>query len=233
MKEPKHTPSEVARYRRIAAGDAVERNRMAEEHLGLVPAVATYYAKRNPHLAMDDLLQEGRYGVVYSLDRFDVDKGYRFATYATYWIRHFIQRFVVANHSCGLSSKRKDTEAYLGTRMDEADRSLYEQRCLETMSTSWESDSEASFDNACEGDDPDEVEENVMEQLDIERALSILSNGQVSPEQRRILSMRYGVLGERPQTVPQVARRTGLRAEVVMKVEQDTIGLLLELMEKS
>lgn len=231
MNEPKHTPEEVAIYRRIAAGDAVERNRMAEQHLGLVPAVATYYAKRNPHLSMDDLLQEGRYGVVYSLDRFNVDKGYRFSTYATYWIRHFIQRFVVANHSCGLSSKRKDTEAYLGLRMDEGERDLYEQRCLETMSTSRDSDSNASFDNACEGDDPDDVEGEVMQQLDIEHALAALSNGLVTNEQRRIISMRYGVLGERPQTVPQVARRTGLRAEVVMKVEQETLDLLFELME--
>lgn len=233
MKTPAHPPEEAAIYRRIAAGDAVERNRMAERHFGLVPAVAKYYAIRNPHLEMDDLIQEGRFGVVWALGKYNVDKGWKFSTYSTYWIRHFIQRFVVANHSCGLSPKRKDTEAYLGLRMGDDERNLYEQRCIETMSMSWEGETGLSFDNALSGDDPDDVEQEVYDTIDIEDALHILSSEKVSETQRKILAMRYGVLGQRPQTVPQVARRMGIRIEVVMKVEQDAIDLLLELLETS
>lgn len=235
VREPQHTPDDAARYRRIAAGDAIERNRMAEEHLGLASAVAVYYATRNPHLDMDDLLQEGRFGIVWALGKFNVDKGYRFSTYATFWIRHFIQRLVVANHSAGLSSKRKDTEAYLGLRMGDDDRALYDHRCIDTisMNNDCSGGDGRSMGNVLAGDDPDEVVECVMEQLDIARALSIISSEAVTPDQRRVLTMRYGVLGERPQTVPQVARRMGLRAEVVMKVERDALVILYELMEES
>lgn len=207
---------------------------MAELHFGLVPAVATYYATRNPHLDMEDMLQEGRFGVVWALERYNVDKGWRFSTYATYWIRHFIQRLVVANHSTGLSPKRKDTEAYLGLRMDEEERTLYDQRCIETssMDESYGEDDSRSLDNVVTGDDPDDVELEVMDALDIDGALRVLCSEHVGEMERKIIAMRYGVLGQRAQTVPQVARRTGLRIEVVMKVEQDTIDLIHELLEE-
>lgn len=233
MKAPAHPPEEADLYRVIASGDVVARNRMAERHFGLVPAVATYYATRNPHLEMEDLLQEGRFGIVWALERFNVDKGWKFSTYATWWIRHFIQRFVIANHSGGLSPKRKDTEDYVGLRMDEAERALYEQRCIETssMDDSYGDDETRSLDSTVTGDDPDDVELEVMDALEIAGALRVLCSDLVGDTERRIVAMRYGVLGQRPQTVPQVARRTGLRIEVVMKLEQDTIDLIHDLLE--
>ncbi len=202
---------------------------MAEEHFGLAPAVATYYAKRNPHLEMEDLIQEGRFGIVYALDRFNVDKGYRFSTYATYWIKHFIQRFVVANHSLGLSAKRKDTEAYIGSRMSHDEQSLYQQRCLDTLTTAWATDENAVFENVLPGDD--DVEQEVFDLFDQHAALKIIASDHLTDRERRVVAMRYGVLGQRPQTVLQVARRLSLSVHVVNAIEGRTIALLQELME--
>lgn len=230
--DAKHSQEDADSYRRIAAGDKAERNRMAERHLGLVHSVASSYKKKNHHLSMDDLMQEGFYGVVYALDRFDVDKGYRFSTYATYWIRHFIQRFVVSNHSRGLSSKRKDVEAYLGMRMDGDDRELYEQRCSNTISLSWSTDGGALLTEVVEDTSVGPVEDNTVDSLDIRNMIYTLFDHLDSREQRTVLSMRYGVMGHNPHTITQVAQRMGIRNKEVMKIEQCAIDALHDFVGK-
>lgn len=226
----KHTPEEARLYRLAASGDTDARNRMVEAHLGLVQGVATYYAKRNPHLDMDDLIQEGRIGLVDALGKFNVDKGFRFSTYATYWIRHHIQRFVVANHSGGATASKKDTEAYLARRMPDDERRVYEHRCIEHMSMSSESPGGDGWDEIV-GDEQAPVDETSLVRLEWQRIERLLFHETIDPQQRTVLCMRFGVMGFRPHTLPEVARELGIPPLRVTAIEQTTVMHISRLVE--
>jgi RNA polymerase primary sigma factor len=83
---------EVALSRRAKAGDERARQKLIEKNLRLVVLVAKRY--RRYGLPFEDLIQEGNIGLMKGVDKFDSDKGFRFSTYATWWIRQAIQRAV-------------------------------------------------------------------------------------------------------------------------------------------
>src|SRR5438067_13874927 len=91
------TPDEeVSLARRVHSGDLEARQRMVEANLRLVISIAKRYRCRG--LSFEDLVQEGIIGLIAAIVRFDPDRGYRFSTYATHWIRQAIGR-AIDNHS--------------------------------------------------------------------------------------------------------------------------------------
>ena len=81
---------EVYYARRVLQGDASARNRMVESNLRLVVKIARRYMNRGPSLL--DLIEEGNLGLIHAVEKFDPERGFRFTTYATWWIRHTIER---------------------------------------------------------------------------------------------------------------------------------------------
>lgn len=240
MRKVQHTPEDASLYRRIAAGDTKLRNMMAERHLGLVQSLATYYAKRNPHLDMEDLIQEGRIGVIVALGKFNVDKGFRFSTYAMYWIKHHIQKYVISNHSGGASAAKKDTEAYMSRDADgmpctEAmgtrDRALYESRCVMHASLSSRAGEDVSYEEIVEDRDAVPVDEDAESRLEWQIVERTIQHETIDPVQRSVVCMRFGVMGYRQHTIPEVARKLGIPALRVTAIEQTTVMHISRLME--
>lgn len=86
---------EIELSRRAHRGDKKARAELVERNLRLVISVAKKYRGASPILAFEDLIQEGNAGLLTAVDKFDPDRGYRFSTYATWWIRQSVQRSVV------------------------------------------------------------------------------------------------------------------------------------------
>lgn len=202
---------------------------MAERHFGLVQKIATYYAKRNPLLDMDDMLQEGRIGIIVALGKFDVDSGYRFSTYATYWIKHYIQRYVVSNHSRAASTSKKDTEAYISERMSAEDAALYERRCISHHSLDYSTDGKCvSETQAC--NEPT-IEESAEATLRWHAVRDMLFHPSITANQRVVLCMRYGILGYTPHRLAEIADKLGVTRQAVSSAEQKGLAKLRKLME--
>ncbi|MDP2253174.1 MAG: sigma-70 family RNA polymerase sigma factor, partial [Thiobacillus sp.] len=84
---------EVALARRVVEGDFEARQTMIERNLRLVVNIAKHYANRG--LTLLDLVEEGNLGLIHALEKFDPERGFRFSTYATWWIRQNIERAIM------------------------------------------------------------------------------------------------------------------------------------------
>lgn len=197
--------------------------------MGLTHKIVTYYAKRNPLLDMDDMLQEGRIGIIVALTKFDVDSGYRFSTYAMYWIKHFVQRYVVSNHSRAASTSKKDTEAYIAERMEPADAALYELRCISHHSIDYGSDGR-SVSETCASDEMP-IDDMAESSLQWQGVRAKLFHPSITSNQRIVLCMRYGILGYSQHRLNEIADKLGVSKQAVSSAEQKGLANLRKLME--
>ena len=227
----KHTPDDTEAYRRIREGDIAERNAMVERHMGLAVRTAEYYAQRNPLMDIDDLIQEGRIGIIVALGKFDVDKGFRFSTYATWWIKHFVQRYVVSNHSHAASTSKKDTEAYLGESMPESDARLYELRCLSHHSLEKTIDGKGYAEILPSDDTPIEEQAELMSRWN--SVLKALRHKSISDQQRAVMKLRYGIGGGKPHTHAEISEVLGISRQGVSLAERRCLKKLRAILEET
>ena len=218
-----HSEEDAQQYRRILAGDIDARNRMAERHMGLVQKIATYYAKRNPMLDMDDLIQEGRIGIIVALSKFDVDAGYRFSTYATYWVKHYVQRYVVANHSRAASTRKKDTEAYLSERLDPEEAALYEARCISYVSLHGGNDKRWDHLEEFLTSDEPSVEELAESRDEWSLVDKYLFHDSITPDERMVICMKYGIMGCTQERVSRISSELGISKQAVAAAEKSCL----------
>jgi RNA polymerase primary sigma factor len=240
---------EVELSKRIERGDMAAKRQMIECNLRLVVSIAKNY--RNQGLPFLDLIQEGMFGLIRAVEKFEWRRGLKFSTYATWWIRQAVARAIadkartirVPVHVVERMQKMQRAERYLWTQLarepsleeiaEEAGlpiQQAVEVRAAARASTSLDQpigeQEDAVFGDLVAGEDPlpDEETERRLQKEALDRALESL------PERdRRVLELRYGLRGEEPHTLEHIGRRLGLTRERVRQIEVESLGRLASL----
>jgi len=237
---------EVELSKRIEQGDLDAKERMINSNLRLVVSIAKKY--QGQELSLLDLIQEGIFGLIRASEKFDWRKGYKFSTYATFWIRQAIQRglankartiripvhigqrerkIVRAERELSATLGREPTDEEIARHAELPLEQVEEVRDAARTVTSLDrpvgEDGDTALGDLLEGGTPPpdrEVEVSLSEQL-LRKTIEDL------PEtERDVITLRFGLTGEDPQPLRETGRRLGLSAERVRQIESRALKRL-------
>ena len=251
---PLLTPEEEVHFARLAQkGDDAGRRRMIESNLRLVVKISRRYLNRG--LSLLDLVEEGNLGLIRAVEKFDPERGFRFSTYATWWIRQSIERglmnqtrtirlpiHVVKELNVYLRTARKlaqtldheptaeDIASELSCDVKDVRKMLKLNERVTSIDTPLGSDSERTVvDTVADQSeqDPSELLQNEDLTQNLDRWL-----GELSDKQREVVSRRFGLRGYQPATLEDVGREIGLTRERVRQIQVDALKRLRVTLER-
>ena len=243
---------EVYFSRLVQKGDEPSRKRMIESNLRLVVKIARYYMNRG--LAFLDLIEEGNLGLIHAVEKFDPERGFRFSTYATWWIRQTIERALMNQtrtirlpvHVLKQINSYQKTARRMAQSMDHeptaeevADRldlPLKEVQNILGMSERLSMVESAGLDKdkLLQETVADEKQLDPSSLLQLEEVQSCLHiwMEQLNEKQREVVEQRFGLNDNEVSTLEEVGERIGVTRERVRQIQVEALRRLRKTLEK-
>lgn len=242
---------EVYFARRALKGCEASRKRMIVSNLRLVVKIARRYNNRG--LALLDLIEEGNLGLIRAVEKFDPERGFRFSTYATWWIRQTIERAIMnqtrtirlpihvvkelnvylrAARELAQKLDHEPTAEEIAEALDKPVKDVAKMLRLNERITSVDTPIGSENDKALLdviADDKGHGPEDELQDNDIKCNI-VEWLGELNPKQREVLARRFGLLGYEPSTLEDVGAEIGLTRERVRQIQVEALRRLREIL---